>query len=808
MKSNVFVGVKGNGLVESDIYQDKYDYMLVSITNIRYRDSVKKQYGKLKSGVLQDLHIDAPQLQDLGVPALKASENGVGFIGLISSWLELESPNPDAGEMSYQVLRYEFEYARSYGIKQVILAPPRNLGNLNFYVQKIARLLYSIQNDRPTTRLPLLSISLPLFEDTDPLSTWELWNTIRKQCKYHPLLTITLALPRCRTPSYVLNRWLAEPVSCLLVSSSIFATNQYNYPVLNKFNQELITKFQKINGDAESNLGELTVILHGLEKHVDKIRGGEAIYLEYINYLLKKGDKMIIPQHADSFWDKFPRIMSPLQPNFDNLSNEVYQTFEKDKKKYDLYEMAINQALQYIVQEQNKKWMRESLTILVAGAGRGPLVGKAFECLKKMSITNFKLIALEKNPQALLYLQKKNFENWANSVDIVPVNMRKWDSSVKVDLCISELLGSFGCNELSPECLEALQQRNCHAKTIFIPQSYTSYVAPVSSPLLYQKLREQGASALQSPWIVHNIPYCILSNKINELWTFEHPSKEPTTTRSAITHLKIKHKGELHGIIGFFTAQLYKNIQLSILPDDSTVRLHEPPLTEDDTGVHLGIYKKINHTVNMASWSPIFFPLSQPLYISDDTELELSMARNKDCSRVWYEWSVNSYVYIVVTDDGKPTSAPCNSLKNSASRRKFVKKASGPFPSGKKSDEVNKAFANFQLSPQVLPSSDIEDSTESLTESNVDDNVDTTELFERTFTGKSEFISPELSGWKSICDIHGLGNAIPYLFENDEPILEDQEDKEQSHYEEYRARVRTNVTELHNLGGEAHSIKI
>lgn len=35
--------------------------------------------------------------------------------------------------------------------------------------------------------------------------------------------------------------------------------------------------------------------------------------------------------------------------------------------------------------------------------------------------------------------------------------MRDWKASIKADIVISELLGSFGCNELSPECLYAVQ---------------------------------------------------------------------------------------------------------------------------------------------------------------------------------------------------------------------------------------------------------------------------------------------------------------------------------------------------------------
>lgn len=50
----------------------------------------------------------------------------------------------------------------------------------------------------------------------------------------------------------------------------------------------------------------------------------------------------------------------------------------------------------------------------------------------------------------------------------------------QADILVSELLGSFGDNELSPECLDGAQ-RLLRPGGISIPASYTSFLAPITS---------------------------------------------------------------------------------------------------------------------------------------------------------------------------------------------------------------------------------------------------------------------------------------------------------------------------------------
>ena len=54
-------------------------------------------------------------------------------------------------------------------------------------------------------------------------------------------------------------------------------------------------------------------------------------------------------------------------------------------------------------------------------------------------------------------LQAQKLEKWKDEVTIISCDMRKWKAPEKADILVSELLGSFGDNELSPECLDGAQ---------------------------------------------------------------------------------------------------------------------------------------------------------------------------------------------------------------------------------------------------------------------------------------------------------------------------------------------------------------
>jgi protein arginine N-methyltransferase 5 len=131
--------------------------------------------------------------------------------------------------------------------------------------------------------------------------------------------------------------------------------------------------------------------------------------------------------------------------------------------------------------------------------------------------------------------------------------MRTVQVPEKADILVSELLGSFGDNELSPECLDGAMRflkRKHHLATfhsrltisadgISIPASYTAHLAPISSSKLHGDVTSASrpAGAAETPYVVMMQAVNILSGegggvagrcgeKVQQCWVFEHPRRD------------------------------------------------------------------------------------------------------------------------------------------------------------------------------------------------------------------------------------------------------------------------------------------
>ncbi|KAJ2907882.1 hypothetical protein GGI21_003442 [Coemansia aciculifera] len=300
----------------------------------------------------------------------------------------------------------------------------------------------------------------------------------------------------------------------------------------------------------------------------------------------------------------------------DHLESAVYETFEMDLPKYDHYEEAMLRAMQASPKPE--------LVLMVVGAGRGPLVTRALRAARQAERL-VHVIAIEKNPSALVELQRRNACDWAHQVTLVRADMRGWVPTQRADVLVSELLGSFGDNELSPECLDAACHVLLAADGVCIPQSYAAYVAPLSSTLLHARAQAYGARhGLETPYVV-NIHAARVLAEPQRVWSFSHdqisrdqitPGSQLRNQRSAAVEFEMQAPSLVHGLAGYFDAVLYGDVELSIRPD--------------------------THTEDMHSWFPMYFPLKHPLTVGAADKLSVHMWRRSSQARTWYEWAVES----------------------------------------------------------------------------------------------------------------------------------------------------------------------
>ena len=346
-------------------------------------------------------------------------------------------------------------------------------------------------------------------------------------------------------------------------------------------------------------------------------------------------------------------LQSPLQPLADNLESATYEVFEGDPVKYDQYEAAIAEAMAEwkTLKKPSALGTAENpynpeLIVAVAGAGRGPLVSRVIRAAESTG-TSIQLWALEKNQNAFVYLLNKNKREWNSRVTLVKTDMRGWagptpkgyDSSATttctVDILVTELLGSFGDNELSPECLDGIQSHIARPYGISIPHSYTAHLSPISTPRLFADISSRVVSdpnAFDIPYVVRLFQLDFVAAKapghprFQQAWEFIHPVEVSRsddfaerfgkavkyttpgggsmygsggTNEHNARHCHLTFvcptRGVIHGLAGYFESVLYKTevdgsekepVEISILPDQ--------------------IDKK---SKDMISWFPIFFPL-------------------------------------------------------------------------------------------------------------------------------------------------------------------------------------------------------
>ncbi|PGH26969.1 hypothetical protein AJ80_01353 [Polytolypa hystricis UAMH7299] len=587
----------------------------------------------------------------------------------------------------------------------------------------------------------------------DIFGTWDAWDVIRKLCKYQSRLFVALSLPKYLPPMPVQTRWHSEPVHVLTIETSSFIKNLKGYPVLSKAHQSLISRMMRLrnppwiilcdvgpipgvdalqSGGNASNLADPTPAESWpkLGAASGKKTNDPTPYLSYMRNLQQRQPaRTPIERFGIGYQDY---LQAPLQPLTVNLESITYEVFEKDPIKYEWYERAIAKALSdWAAQKKPTSSGDGKVVLAVVGAGRGPLVTRALRASAETGVA-IEVWAVEKNPNAFLLLQQHNKNIWGGCVNLVESDMRSWKGPHRpasstaandansppqfmhtpVDIFVSELLGSFGDNELSPECLDGV----CHLLNtvhgISIPASYSAHLSPISAPRLHADIMNQSIAnpaAPETPYVVMLHAFDFLSTLppppaqphggstgtstptggpasgtpppaagldlpapiVQTAWSFSHPNAnipEPSLSSSVISNahnvrrtrltFPCRERGVCHGLAGYFETVLYEGVELSTNPVTMEAK-----------------------SANMISWFPIYFPLKTPLSIPDNSEITVTMFRQTDDRKVWYEWIVE--VFALEKPSSTPLSSPSSPLSSPPpGTEKDPRRNASPAPAG------------------------------------------------------------------------------------------------------------------------------
>lgn len=691
--------------------------------------------------------IDSNILSSLNISGDNVSEDTTGSVNLnplslICHCITMSSDCTSTENMLYQMV----EWACHMNIPAIILPPvPTDPIRSAPYAQALSSLSAkcSASNVQIWVRVPYSDASLEAFQ----LLHRRCDDVSNMGCIIVVDSPLEMALGTCggdgeanMTSSLsqnlsLLHRFVGSNTRAISFSTSVFLTNKRGYPTLSKSLQNVFSTLLRRIGRT------IRVMLEGEPAHhlsstTDDIQArgqsGCLSYLQYLRHLRGRDEVSRVLDSDESNMENsyLDHLQNALQPLGDNLEFQVYETFESDPVKYQMYRAAIELALRDGMHLKRFNISSKNvieITILVVGAGRGPLVKMCLEAVSKINkylvsdclnneiesniirtVSQVKplVIAIEKNPSAVLYLHSLRSQEaaWQGTVEVVKCDMRyassqkrKYpvlarmieDERYKADLVVSELLGSFGDNELSPECLVGAQCCGLMKRTcVSIPQRYTSFLAPVSSMTLHSKARAQAYSAhdtLEGPagkpcgiLQAMETPYVVRTHSASQThqelpcWEFSHPTlsenkncnqvgmaKDRADSPTMIDAIELVNNnrhaqitfspeimdgtkygcgyGPVDTVMDQITTKAAQDGATVVAPNSITVHgflgtfhcMLYQSIIDDNHGVVISIAPS-TFSKGMFSWFPLYFPLREPLKVPAGASICCNMWRKTD----------------------------------------------------------------------------------------------------------------------------------------------------------------------------------
>lgn len=83
-------------------------------------------------------------------------------------------------------------------------------------------------------------------EELTGSETWHWWNNFRCIANYEKKLNLALELTADLPNQAAIDRWLGEPIKCLIIPTHLFMSNKKGFPVLSKSHQNVIHQFSRL----------------------------------------------------------------------------------------------------------------------------------------------------------------------------------------------------------------------------------------------------------------------------------------------------------------------------------------------------------------------------------------------------------------------------------------------------------------------------------------------------------------------------------------------------------------------------------
>ena len=638
----------------------------------------------------------APTISPLAFPSATFNTNILALIphSIIATLCSTQpSPSSSSLPLSFHAASHHllecFDYYSHLGLCTVFVAPPPTAHPST--ARRLARCLLSALHAHSE-----MSVVVQLECDE---RGYEFYMRLLLACGHHRRIFLSLVLTQHLPPPTLLTLDHAEQLHSITLDSGCWVTNRHGYPILAAKHKATVLDLLDYCQAVILRLDAAT--LDGSSDAADIVRS-VAFHQHYIHHLHTAYTAATAASSGAASLPAMYRdyLQSPLQPLHDNLSNQTYEVFESDPVKYAQYSAAIQLALSDLSERFGSGERGEALVVWVVGAGRGPLVWAVLKAAEAAGV-RVQVVAFEKNKHALHTLTALYHTQWLpyhSILTLQPHNILTYSlppGQPRPQLLVSELLGSFGDNELSAECMDGA----CSwlvADGVCIPERSVSYLVPVRNARVMGQLAAGGAEGREMPYVVQ-LHACerVVEEDGRACFVFAHPvqsaggsvaeqederrraeveedSREerrvrrvmagtadasdeadelayvsavrtapPSTSATASSqhsasspssassslippvssnsrHRTLRFTASaataITGLAGYFTARLYRHVELSTYPP-----CHTPLLT---------------------SWFPLYFPLQSAVVLGRGDVVEVGVWRCVEEKRVWYEWSV------------------------------------------------------------------------------------------------------------------------------------------------------------------------